>query len=253
MNKLRPSYEIIGLREASLDSLISEYPQVNFTPEFDKSKKASFRLATFSILMSSFNISSPLTISAGVASISIGDLRLFFALIFIYQLYTIKCLVDESNLSLLNAIEPLKERFCQFLLSRKAAMVFREKGVGGDLEFTMHGIEINDRMLHTPAIVHKFKSMSERERWREAITPDFVIDDFLLTSGQRVYFANPTIEVEDLDYWHKNKKRLYIKTKPMINHYYIPLIYSLIGALATLVIVFPSIKAVPFWLCNYLF
>lgn len=243
MNKLNPSYEISGVREASLDALINEQPRVQFTPEFEKAKKACLRLATFTILMASVNITSPLTISTGITQISIGDLKLFFILILFYQIYCIYCLKWEHQLGLLYGIEPLKSQFLHYLASRKAAMNFKSKGVTATADFSMHGIEVDGKMLHTPAFIYSFKSPTERERWRKLIAPEFVIDDFLTTHGQRIYLQNPSITKEDLEYWHNNKKRLYIKTKPVIIHFHIPLIYSLIGLVATLTIIFPSLKS----------
>lgn len=243
MDKLNPSYELSGIREASLDALISEQPRVQFTPEFEKAKKACLRLSTFTILMASFNITSPLTIKTGIAEISIGDLKLFFILIILYQAYNIYCLKCEHQLGLLYGIEPLKSTFLHYLASRKAAISFRSKGVATTADFSMHGIEVGSEMLHTPAFIYSFKSPTERERWRKLIAPEFVIDDFLTTQGQRIYLQNSSITKEDLEYWHNNKKRLYIKTKPVIIHFHIPLIYSLVGLAATATIIFPSLKS----------
>lgn len=233
MELLRPDYEIHGVREAALDSLLSQMPDISFTSEFDKSKRISLSLATFSILMASFNISTPLKITTGVATISIGDLWLFFALVLLYQLYAIKCLVDESGLSLLKIIEPLKPMYTSFLLCRRAAISFRQKGVGVVSNFTMHGIEVGRDTLHKPTVVYKFKSAAERERWKKELSPEFVIDDFMTNNGQRIYMPDASVTEEDIDFWHKRKRLLYIKRKPMINHFYIPLLYSIVGVIST--------------------
>lgn len=245
MDKLNPNYELSGVREASLDALINEQPRVQFTPEFEKAKKACLRLSTFAILMASINITSPLTISTGITEISIGDLKLFFILILLYQIYNICCLKWEHQLGLLYGIEPLKSTFLQYLASRKAAINFRSKGVATTANFSMHGIEVGGQMLHAPAFTYSFKSPTERERWRKLIAPDFVIDDFLTTQGQRIYLNTQSITDNDIEYWHNNKQRLYIKTKPVIIHFHIPLGYSLVGLVATATIIFPSLK---FWI-----
>lgn len=60
-------------REASMQGIIDEYPSVTFSEQYDKLKKATLGLATFSIFTASFNLTSPLTITTAVASVSIGN------------------------------------------------------------------------------------------------------------------------------------------------------------------------------------
>ncbi len=244
MKKLRPSYEIIGEREASLDSLQEEIQTFNFTNEYEKLKKTSLSLSTFSIFMMSFNLTTPLTISTGVASISIGNLTLFFVLLLIYQLYILKCLKDEFSLFIENHTGSLKQNYYFFLLCRRAEMKLKTYNLvpnNSEIEFTMHGIEIDQKMYHAPAILYEFASEEDLQHWQKILNTDFSIRK-QIHSKWYVYLSDSKINQDDINYWHENKKRIYTKRKRVHNHYYIPIFYSILGLLSTLLLIFPTIR-----------
>ncbi|MEZ8602598.1 hypothetical protein [Vibrio splendidus] len=257
MKKLRVPYDIIGVREASLDSLQEELQPFNFTSEYEKLKKTALSLSTFSIFMVSFNLTTPLTIATGVASISIGNLTLFFVLLLIYQLYTLKCLRDEFALIAENTTGSLKQKYYFYLLCRRAALNFKERNLvrnTSDIEFSMHGFEVDKRMVHAPTIVQKFTNDTQLEQWRSKLPLDFAFRKYVNPNEWQIYLKDSTISQEDLDFWHKNKKRIYVKRKPIHNHYYIPLAYSALGILTTLLMIFPEFRewliSVPNWISS---
>jgi hypothetical protein len=250
MKKLRVPYEIIGEREASLDSVREEMPTFNFSTEYEKLKKTILMLSTFSIFMVSFNITTPLTISTGIASISVGNLTLFFILLLIYQLYTFKCFRDEFNLIAENTAISLKQTYYFYLLCRRAALKFKNALdiPDGDYEFKMHGIQVGNKMHHAPAISHMFSNKQQLSQWESKLSEDFGF----LPQGKKymIFLTDSETSEQDIEFWHRHKKRLYTKRKPIQNHYYIPLTYSCIGILTTIVMIFPKLRE---WIASLLF
>ena len=157
-------YEIIGEKEASIDSIYDEITSFNFTSQYEKIKKSSMSIATFSIFMVSFNITTPLTISVGASSISVGNLKIFFILLIIYQTYLLKCLIDEFSLSAEEQTSSLKLKYCWNLLTFRADTLFRQNGgnYSAGEKFTMHGIDDirNNKSYTKPSIVHISKAMT---------------------------------------------------------------------------------------------
>ncbi|MCS0013322.1 hypothetical protein [Vibrio parahaemolyticus] len=245
MKKLRVPYDIIGDREAAMDSVRDEMQTFSFTAEYDKLKKTLLSLSTFSIFMVSFNITTPLTISTGVASVSVGNLTLFFVLLFIYQLYTLKCLRDEFDLLSENSVASLKQTYYFYLLCRRAALKFKEQDLvknNADFEFTMHGIQIGRVMHHAPALTHEFQNENQLDLWREKLSADFSFHKLRHSNKWQIFLSDAKTSDKDIEFWHKNKKRLLTKRKPVHNHYYIPLVYSALGLITTLMMIFPKFR-----------
>lgn len=236
---------MIGDREASLDSVLEEMPSFNFTEGFDKTKITSLRLATFSIFMTSFNISTPLTISTGETSISIGHLKVFFIIFLIYQLYILKCLIDDFSLSAESNTGGLKQKYYYYLLCRRAAMKLKKHELvdaNSDIEFKMNGIDIGRKTHHAPAIIRAFESSEELERWRSELRDDFSFKQNTHNNTWMIFLTEASVSEEDIKYWHKYKKRLYYKLRPVHNHYYIPVIYSVLGLCTTILMIFPALR-----------
>lgn len=245
MKKLRVPYEIIGDREAALDSVREEMPTFNFTPEYEKLKKTTLSLSTFSIFMVSFNITTPLTISTGIASISVGNLTLFFVLLLIYQLYILKCLCDEFSLLTENTATSLKQTYYYFLLCRRAALKFKKHDLvtnPADFEFKMHGIQVGKIMHHAPALTHVFQNEQQRTLWQTKLEKDFNFHKLMHGNKWQIFMSDATTSEQDIEFWHKQKKRLYTKQKPVHNNYYIPFAYSCIGLVTTVMMIFPQFR-----------
>jgi len=240
-------YEIIGEHEASIDSICDEITSFNFSSQYEKIKKNSMSIATFSIFMVSFNITTPLTISVGASSLSVGNLKIFFILLIIYQIYLLKCLIDEFLLSSENYTSPLKQKYCWNLLFFRANKLFiQNEGIySAGEKFQMHGFnDIHNNKSYTkPSIIHIFKDDEELQNWEAKLGAQF---SFLKQNNSNdkwyVYLTDSMLSKNDLKYWKINKKRIYTKLKAVQNHYHIPLIYSVIGIVTTIFMISSSLR-----------
>ena len=126
-------------------------------------------------------------------------------------------------------------------------------GLQGTPEFTMHGIQLRNKMHHAPTIVHTFASQEELESLKEKISNEFgIVIDNSSTLKTRIYLLESHVYEEDIKFWHENKNRFLIKQTPVLNHYKIPLFYSIFGLMTTVLLVFPELKELPVLLLDWI-
>lgn len=256
LSKLNVSFDYMSDREASLEGLIADYPSITFSEQYEKLKKTTLGLATFSIFTASFNLTTPLTITTAVASVSIGNLTMFFFLVFAYQFYILKCFTDEYALITEKLSDQPNQNYYFYLMCRRAELKYKKLTGQIPETFSMHGIEVNKKMVHAPAIAHTFKSQTEHDVLIEKISTEFEIKiDNPSTLKSRIYLLNSKVSEADEQFWQANKKRYLVRQKPIFNHYRVPLLYTYAGLFTTILLIFPEIKDIPLvalqWFQNF--
>lgn len=125
----------------------------------------------------------------------------------------------------------------------RAALRMRKIGAiknPAEIKFSMHGIEINGQMIHSPATEVLLKSVIEIYEFQKLTSIHFDLHQQPKPNSYLVYAKDNKIKQSDLDFWNKNKKRIYIYRNQVINYYLIPLVTGIALVVPTILIVYQT-------------